>query len=380
MSRWRCFLDVIRSRVDSGGSRLLTSLAAVATVALAAPASCLAAGGGAERTYTVSAPVATPGVAYAEQLALPRMRGSAYTYRSVGPLPQGIALSPAGLLSGTPVASTSRSHFTVELAPLRGRGTAVIRLRLDLAVMPAAAPGAHGRDPTAAPAPGATFSAFAGGGAVAALDRLAAAQAAALPLTGLIGCWSMPGCNTSTTVAGGDGAGHPLTEWAREGTADTGCTSPNGDHPQWLENTATGSKIGAYIDNEVDPFGAGTAERQYLVDCVYAQGYGVILIGMYPSETSTYFLLPNGNGFAGGMLEWYPYCDGGYASGYLPATRNPPQLHHTMASGYIVQDRFDNECEVGPSPLQSQAEWSYAWGQVDADGADGIYNDLLASY
>lgn len=380
MSRWRCFLDVIRSRVDSGGSRLLTSLAAVASLVLAAPAACLAAGGGVGRTYTVSAPVATPGVAYAEQLAVPGVRASAYTYRSVGPLPRGIALSPSGLLSGTPVASASRSQVTVELAPRRGLGTAVIVLQLDLAVMPAAARRARGRDPTGAPAAGLTFSAFDGGDAVASLDRLAVAQSASLPLTGLIGCWSMPGCNTSTAIAGGDDSGHPLTEWAREGTADTACTSPNGDHPQWLENTATGSKIGAYIDNEVDPFGTGTAERQYLVDCVYAQGYGVILIGMYPSETSTYFLLPNSNGFAGGMLEWYPYCDGGFAPGYLPPSRNPPQLHHTMASGYIVQNRFDNECELGPSSQQRRQEWSYAWGQVDADGADGIYNDLLASY
>lgn len=111
----------------SGGSgtniaQVLTGAGSVDYVVSASLAGCASAS---TRTFTqpvsgpqvvqTTLPAAVQGFAYAQQLTATGLLGSATFSRTVGALPAGLALSPAGLIDGTPTA-VGPSSFTIAVA------------------------------------------------------------------------------------------------------------------------------------------------------------------------------------------------------------------------------------------------------------------------
>jgi len=340
----------------------------------------------------LSVPAATQASAYTQQLAVPGGAADEYSFTAVDPLPPGLAISAGGVLSGTPTAKPGPYTIEVELVPLSNADvsqTTPMYIDVELTIQPSLAIQQETNDiPAPVPWSPATadLPAKATGSQTSAVVPLDVAGGNPT-LGGRIACSGSPGCNTSGSTFGTDSGGNAMTQWTQvyDGSAEATSCSVKGYTADYIENTANGAQMGAYVDDSADSGPGVYTNRQTLVNCLAAQGVQVILVGLYPSETGTSFETSNGV-IAGSMLEWYPYCwvngtnePAGY-TGY--PQYDPPSWGQIAALGYIVQQNYYDEsdgCTAGPTTAQHNTEWNYAWGQID-DAAFGPYNDLLASF
>ncbi len=221
------------------------------------------------------------------------------------------------------------------------------------------------------------------------LAVLAAAPALAAPppgvaLQGQVFC-TTTGCNTQCSQSACDSAGRPITPFYLDGPRDSSCVAAGND-PLSVYNSNTNTRIGVYIDNEVDSLGSFT-NRQALVNCADQESpQQLILAGEYPAETNGNVqpTVSNGQGdTVGNMLEWYPYCNG--HNYYKHKQQDPPALGSMGPNGYVSQGVFvPPGCRSGATTAEQSSLWNFEWGQVNGSsfayrvGATTI-GDLVAT-
>ena len=210
-----------------------------------------------------------------------------------------------------------------------------------------------------------------------------AAAPAGTPFQGQVYCTTL-NCNTQCDQFACDSSQRPLTPFYIDGTRDPNCTA-DFNNPAYLYNSDSNTRIGVYIDNEVD--GQGSFKyRQALVNCADQESpQQLILVGEYPAETSG-DVQPTVTGqgdTVGNMLEWYPYCNGRVY--YKHKQQFPPPLTSLGPNGYVSQGVFvPPGCRSGATASEQSNLWNVEWGDVNgssftyASGATTI-GDLLAT-
>jgi hypothetical protein len=157
-----------------------------------------------------------------------------------------------------------------------------------------------------------------------------------------------------------------MTPFYIDGTRDPNCAA-NFNEPAYVYNSNSNTRIGVYVDNEVDSVGSFT-NRQALVNCTDQEsGQQLILVGEYPAEStdSVQPTVTNGQGdTVGNMLEWYPYCNG--RDYYKHKQQYPPALSSTGPNGYMAQGAFvPPGCRSGATAAEQSNLFNLEWGYVN---------------
>lgn len=317
---------------------------------------------------TVNVPPAIAGESYTQQIGFQSFVPGSEAMTAISGLPDGVSLSPMGVLSADQTVGVGSYTIQAGLTPA-----------------PAAAPTGVIDIAFTVVAPGSSIADLMQGKPSSDSLQALVTPLVAPTLGGRIACSGYAGCNTSTSTFGGDAIGHPMTQWSETGqNMGSGCD--DGNYPVWMTNNAGGAQMGVYIDDSIDGNHSFT-HREALISCAWNTGQQVIIVGMHTDETGQVLDQPNGEQ-AGQILDFYPYCNGLPAP---PSTGGLYSLSQMSSLGFVTQQYYvPPGCSSGASQQNHTDEWNAAWKELNGTYDYTInslgrqiwspWGDLLASY